>query len=87
MCFVLGQLCFDQIMKKIENHELDIECDCSKDCIYSKYTMSVKERTILERLTTRSWRNQTHGEGFYKIGTDELEDNRFSGSHWFNMGL
>ena len=86
MCFLLGNICFEQIMNLIENEERQLKCDCPRDCVYSKYSMSVSDRVIKERLTTRRWTNASNGDGFYKIGTDEQDGNDFSGSHWYNMG-
>ena len=86
MCFVLGQVCFDQIMAKIEKGSIDVDCACEPDCTFSRYSLSVQDKFVLERLTTRSWSNITHSAGFHKIGTDEMEGNDMSGSHWYNMG-
>ena len=87
MCFVLGQVCFDQIMAKIEKGAIELTCKCESDCTFSRYSLSVQDKFVLERLTTRSWSNQSHSEGFHKIGTDEMEGNDISGSHWYNMGM
>ena len=86
MCFVLGNVCFDQIMKKIESGDKKLGCECAKDCVYSRYSMSLTDRIVMERLSSRKWTNETFGEGFYKIGTDEQDGNDFSGSHWYNLG-
>ena len=74
-------------MKKIEKEEIILDCDCKKDCVYTKYSLSVRDRLVLERLSSRGWTNESNaGEGFYKFGTDEMDGNDFSGSHWLNMG-
>ena len=87
MCYAMGQLCFDQTMKKIEKEEIILDCDCKKDCVYTKYSLSVRDRLVLERLSSRGWTNESNaGEGFYNFGTDEMDGNDFSGSHWLNMG-
>ena len=85
-CFILGNICFDQTMKEIQAGKIKLKCDCDEDCVISRYTLSVKDKTVLERLSVKMWTNKTgHGE-FYRIGTDELDGNDFSGSHWYNMG-
>ena len=86
MCFLLGNICYEETMNKIDTEETQLQCNCPKDCVYSKYSMSVSDRVVLERLTTRRWTNASNGDGFYKIGTDEQEENDFTGSHWYNMG-
>ena len=87
MCFVLGNICFEKMMNKIEKVGPQLPCNCPKDCVYSKYSMSVSDRVGLERLTSRRWTNTTNGDGFYKIGTDEQDGKDFSGSHWYNLGI
>ena len=82
-CFVLGNVCFDQIMNKIKSKKMNLTCDCEEDCIYSRYTLSMKEDVILERTST-----DVHFQtpGFYTMGTDELHGTDFATTHWFNMG-
>ena len=85
-CFVLGNICFDQTMNKIQRGQIKLECGCDEDCVISRYTLSVKDKTVLERLSVKMWPNDTGGEEFFRVGTDELDGNDFSGSHWYNMG-
>ena len=35
-CFILGNICFDQIMSKIETGKMDLSCDCEPDCVVSR---------------------------------------------------
>lgn len=35
-CFILGNICFDQIMNKIETGHIEISCDCEPDCVVSR---------------------------------------------------
>ena len=86
ICFVLGNICFEDIMKKIEMEEIEVKCDCQEDCILSRYTLSLKDKNIVERVSTRVWANKTGAPIYYRLGTDELDGNDFTGSHWYNMG-
>ena len=85
-CFILGNVCFQQIMKKIETGEVELDCDCSEDCVYSRYTMSVMDRTILERTSVNIFNYETFGTSFPIIGTDQVIGNDFSKTNWYNMG-
>ena len=85
-CFILGNVCFEQIMKKIAGGELELTCDCSEDCIYSRYTMSVLDRTILERTSVNIFNYESFGTTFPIIGTDQVIGNDFSKTNWYNMG-
>ena len=82
-CFVLGNVCFDQIMNKIKSKKMNLTCECEEDCIYSRYTLSMKEDVILERTSTDV---HFQSPGFYTMGTDELHGTDFATTHWFNMG-
>ena len=73
-------------MKKIEMEEIEVQCDCQEDCIISRYTLSLKDKNIVERVSTRVWANKTGAPIYYRLGTDELDGNDFTGSHWYNMG-
>ena len=86
-CFVLGLMCFDDIMAKIEKNKVQLECKCEKDCTLSRYTLSLKDKTIVERVATKVWPNTTGSGVYYRIGTDELDGNDYTGSHWYNMGI
>ena len=70
-------------MNKIKSKKMNLTCDCEEDCIYSRYTLSMKEDVILERTST-----DVHFQtpGFYTMGTDELHGTDFATTHWFNMG-
>ena len=82
-CFVLGNVCFDQIMRKIKEEKIKLNCGCEKDCIYSRYTISLEDKTILERTSTNVHFNIP---GFYTMGTDQLHGNDFSTTKYHNMG-
>ena len=86
MCFVLGNLCFDQIMTKIEDGLIDLECDCEKDCVSSRYTMSLRDKTVLERTSTRVFFDGAYGVDYIKFGTDKMDGSDYSDSDWYNMG-
>ena len=85
MCFVLGNICFEDTMKKIEVGKVSTECHCEEDCVINRYTLSVKDKTILERTATSVWKNKT-GHTFYRTGTDEVDGNDYTKTHWYNMG-
>ena len=85
MCFVLGNICFEDTMKKIELGKISADCNCQEDCVINRYTLSVKDKTVLERTTTRVWTNKTGGIDV-RIGTDELDGNDYTKTHWYNMG-
>ena len=86
LCFILGNVCFSQVMKKIQGGEMEVSCDCSADCVYSRYTMSVLDRTILERTSIDILENKQFGTKLPLIGTDQIIANDFSKSNWYNMG-
>ena len=31
---------------------MSVDCGCEEDCVYSRYTLSLTEQTILERTST-----------------------------------
>ena len=35
-CFILGNICFDQIMSKIETGKMELSCECEPDCVVSR---------------------------------------------------
>ena len=85
-CFILGNVCFSQIMRKIEDGEMEVSCDCSADCVYSSYTMKVQDRTMMERTSTHFLQNEKLGTKLPVIGTDQVTANGLSKSGWYNMG-
>ena len=85
-CFVLGNVCFRQIMDKMEDGEMESDCDCSEDCVSSRYTMSVMDRTILERTSINIFENDNFGTKLPVIGTDQVIGNDFTKTQWYNMG-
>ena len=48
--------------------------------------MSLRDKLILERTSTRVFIDEEYGVDYLKIGTDELEGNDFGESNWYNMG-
>ena len=52
----------------------------------SRYTMSLRDKVILERTATKVFTDEGYGDDYLKIGTDELEGNDFGESNWYNMG-
>ena len=82
-CFVLGNVCFDQIMRKIKAEEIKLNCGCEQDCVYSRYTISLEDKTVLERTSTNVHFN---APGFYTMGTDQLLGTDFSTTRFYNMG-
>ena len=82
-CFIIGNVCFDQIMNKIHSKKMNLTCECEEDCIYSRYTLSMKEDVILERTSTDVY---FQVPGFYTIGTDEIHGTDHSTTHWYNLG-
>ena len=97
-CFVLGNVCFQQIMEKIKNEKITVDCGCSEDCVYSRYTlhtmytmytmfsrytMSLSDKQILERTSTGVF---FQFPGFAVLGTNEMLGNDFTKTSWYNMG-
>ena len=51
MCFVLGNVCFDQIMNKIETKELEISCKCNKvnwakNCLTNNFIITRQSQIV-----------------------------------------
>ena len=82
-CFIFGITCFDQIMKKIQKGELSTKCSCEDDCIYSRYTLSLSDKTISERTSSNVFFKYP---GFSILGTDQMDGNDFSKTSYHNMG-
>ena len=82
-CFILGNVCFDQIMTKIREKKISLNCNCEEDCTYSRYTIALEDKTILERTSTDVF---FQSPGFSAMGTDEAYGNDFTSTHWYNMG-
>ena len=70
-------------MDKIKNKKLDVSCDCAEDCVYSRYTLSLSDKQILERTSTAVF---FQFPGFAVLGTNEMLGNDFTKSSWYNMG-
>ena len=51
-----------------------------------RYTMSLRDKVILERTATKVFTDSEYGDDYLKIGTDELDGNDFGESNWYNMG-
>ena len=86
VCFVLGNLCFDQIMTKIDDGLIDVECECEKDCVTQRYTMSLRDKTVLERTSTSVYRDTWYGRDYLSVGTDKMDGSEFDDTDWYNMG-
>ena len=82
-CFILGNVCFQQTMDKIKNEKLGVSCDCADDCVYSRYTLSLSDKQILERTSTAVF---FQFPGFAVLGTNEMLGNDFTQTSWYNMG-
>ena len=52
----------------------------------SRYTMSLRDKVILERTATKVFTDSGYGDDYLKIGTDELDGNDYGESNWYNMG-
>ena len=63
-----------------------LQCGCAPDCEVSRYTLSVQDKKVVERVATRVWTNATGHAASHRLGTDEMEGTDYSGSHWYNMG-
>ena len=71
-------------MEKVVRGEMNVTCDCEEDCIYSRYTIDVQDKLILERTSTDIWKHPLLGtKGL--LTTDEKVGEEF-GRRWFNMG-
>merc|ERR1719384_1586706 len=70
-------------MEKIKNEKLAVKWDCTEDCVYSRYTLSVSDKQILERTSTGVF---FQFPGFAVMGTNEMLGNDFTQTSWYNMG-
>ena len=71
-------------MNKIQKGELATECSCEDDCIYSRYTLSLSDKTISERTSSNVFFKYP---GFSIMGTDQMDGNDFSKTSYHNMGI
>ena len=89
-CFVLGNLCFDQIMKKIEKKKILTNCECSEDCSYNQFSISQQENIIFERSAPRvfsePWLGIIGDTQYGHFGTNAMNGLDFDETYWFNMG-
>ena len=89
-CFVLGNLCFDQIMKKIEKKKITTNCECSEDCSYNQFSISQQENIIFERSAPRvfsfPWMGIIGDTQYGRFGTNAMDGLDFDETYWFNMG-
>ena len=85
-CFVLGNVCFQEIMEKVSSGKINTTCDCQQDCVYSRYTIDVQDKVIIERTSTNVWKHPFLGTDSGIISTDEMEGTDFSHKRWYNMG-
>ena len=89
-CFVLGNLCFDHIMKKIEKKKISTDCECFDDCSYNQYSISQQENIIFERSAPRVFEYSFNGHvgdaQFGHFGTNAMDGLDFDETYWFNMG-
>ena len=90
-CFVLGNVCFDQTMKKIERRKIVPSCQCDDDCSYNIYSISQQQDVILERTSPNVYEYGYNGivgnTDFGHIGTDALDGYDYETTYWFNMGM
>ena len=90
-CFVLGNVCFDQTMKKIEKRKIVPSCQCDDDCSYNIYSISQQQDVILERTSPNVYEYGYNGivgnTDFGHIGTDALDGYDYETTYWFNMGM
>ena len=90
-CFVLGNVCFDQTMKKIEKRKIVPSCQCDDDCIYNIYSISLQQDVILERsapiVFEYDWNGLIGNTEFGNLGTDALDGYDYETTYWFNMGM
>ena len=87
LCFILGNVCFQETMEKISRGEVNVSCDCAEDCVYSRYTIDLQDKTILERTSTSVWKHQFLGIDATAISTDEIEGPELKQKRWFNLGM
>ena len=72
-------------MDKLVSGKKNMTCDCQEDCIYSRYTIDVQDKMILERTTTAIWKHPFLGTDTGLITTDEIEGTEWE-KRWYNMG-
>ena len=89
-CFILGNVCFDQTMKKIEKKKLIPKCQCDKDCRHTAYSISMDDKVVLERLSPKLLEYSYYGifndPEYSTIGTEVLDGLNFDETYWYNMG-
>ena len=73
-------------MEKVSSGKINTTCDCQQDCVYSRYTIDVQDKVILERTSTNVWKHPFLGTDSGIISTDEMEGTDFSHKRWYNMG-
>ena len=83
-CFILGNVCFQEIVKKVLSKKINVTCDCHPDCVYSRYTIDVKDKELLERTSTNRWKHPFFGLDTGLFTTDEMGGADLK--KWYNMG-
>ena len=90
-CFILGNLCFDQIMKKIEKGKILTNCTCPADCTYNHFSISQQENIMFERSAPRVHDDPADGiigdTQYGHFGTNVMDGLDYENTYWFNMGI
>ena len=89
-CFILGNVCFDQTMKKIEKKKLIPKCQCDKDCRHTAYSIGMDDKVVMERSNPQLHEYSPFGivndPAFSTFGTEVLDGLDFDDTYWYNMG-
>ena len=91
MCFILGNLCFDQIIRNVEQGEIVLNCSCEKDCIRQRYTMSLRDKVVLERSQPEVYTEPSEFPSdllsmSISFDTDTIDGNEVELTSWYNLG-
>ena len=89
-CFVLGNVCFDQTMEKIEKGEIATSCNCDEDCTKNLYSVTQKDDVLLERSAPKiysyDWYGINANPAYGTFGTNILDGFDYDKTYWSNMG-
>jgi len=87
MCFVVGNICFKQVMDQIRSKKVLPECECKKDCVGSRYTLTLQNMESHERLKSGFMRHPLFHERTSSLVTmEEKTGAEVRPSGWYNLG-
>jgi len=87
MCFVVGNVCFNQVMEKIRVKKIFPTCSCKSDCVGSRYTLTVDNVETHERLSSGFMRHPIFFERTSTlVTTQEKHGSDVKAAGWYNLG-